>query len=561
MLRLGLSWLVIAVPAVASAQRFGDATDRCFGTTAEWTNRAEIADLDGDGQLDVVLANGGDDATAGTAAPVRAWRNLGAWGTPGVRCTEITADLGLTGLSRVVRAVDVDGDGDQDLIAGGAYQTQLRLLLRGTGGWIDGTSQLPQQLTSAGDVEAGDVDGDGDLDLVIAEWGSELPTPTYPGGRTRLYLNNGSGTFTDATATRMPDVLVRWSKDVEVFDVNGDWNLDIVVASTYDSGSFVFLNDGTGRFTNFANALSGIVTEDLEPMDLDGDGDLDLVALDVGPELRERFLYRIASGTFADASATVLPGDANPIAADDSAAIGVDVNGDGRLDIVIGGRGGDRLLVQQADGTFVAETATPDDTPSTLGLAAGDLDGDGRLDLVNVQGDLASADKLQLGSTVAVDDTAPVVMVEEQLGSVVNGALHAFVHDRLAPSRPHDFTRVWIEHDGIRAAFETPPAPNIETDMTWIGGALWVTPQLLGVSNYRVCARDRRDLVGCSDWVWVYAYPIHDGPFLAPDAPSGVPTQPVETQPGGCCDAGAPSSASALASLVMLGLVRRRRRR
>lgn len=562
MLRHALGILVVVVPALASAQRFTDATDRCFGPTAERTNRIEIADIDGDGTLDVLLANGGNLDTAGDAEPVRAWRNLGSWGTPGVRCAEVTGDLGLTTRSRVVRAVDVDGDGDHDLIAGGAYQSQLRLLIRGAGGWTDGTSRLPQQLTSIGDIEAGDVDGDGDLDLVLAEWGAELPTPSAAGGRTRLYLNNGSGTFTEATETRMPDVLVKWSRDLELVDIDRDWDLDILVACSYCTSSYAFLNNGQGSFTNTPGILPTLVTEELEPLDLNGDGALDLVALDADAELREHLYLNIA-GVFTDVTATMLPEEHNHADVDDAAVVASDIDDDGRIDILLGGAS-DRLLVHQINGTFVAEAITPDATPNTLALAMADLDGDERIDVVNGQGGATSTDTLARGSDVSADVGTPRFVVEAYNDELWGQRIHAHVLDVRAPARANDFTRVWVEHNGtVRAAFESPPQ-FFEAEMVWSGSTLWTSPTLDYVVNYRVCATDRAQNTGCSDWIYVYNVPSEypsdiDGHIVPGDGSNWGSSDP---NAGGCCDAGASSSPSLLLlALAGFGISRRRRDR
>jgi hypothetical protein len=561
MLRHVLGFMVVVAPAIASAQRFTDATDRCFATTAERTNRIEIADIDGDGTLDVLFANGGDLDTAGDAEPVRAWRNLGSWSTSGARCTEVTGDLGLTTRSRVVRAVDVDGDGDQDLIAGGAFQSQLRLLIRGAGGWTDGTSRLPQQLTSIGDLEVGDVDGDGDLDLVLAEWGAELPTPAGAGGRTGLYLNTGSGTFTEATEARMPDVLVKWSRDLDLVDIDNDWDLDILVACSYCTTSYAFINDGQGSFTNAPGVLPTLVTEELEPVDLDGDGDLDLVAIDADVDRREHLLIN-NGGVYSDATSALLPLVHNPANVDDTAVVAFDADADGRIDILIGGAS-DRLLVQQVGGTFVAEAITPDATSSTLALAAADLDGDDRIDVVDGQGGAASADKLWLGTGLSPDVRTPRFLVQAYTTELHGERIHAHVLDSRAPARASDYTRVWVEHDGaVRAAFES--APQIfDTDMVWSGSTLWTSPVLDYVINYRVCATDRAQNTGCSDWIYVYNRPSEypwplDGIIYPGDAGGLVPGDP--NAGGGCCDAGASSSSSVLLALACLGGVRRRRR-
>ena len=52
--------LVMASVAPVAAQRWQDATASCLGTTAEWSSKLELADVDGDGQVDILVANGGD---------------------------------------------------------------------------------------------------------------------------------------------------------------------------------------------------------------------------------------------------------------------------------------------------------------------------------------------------------------------------------------------------------------------------------------------------------------------------------------------------------------------
>ena len=117
---------------------------------------------------------------------------------------------------------------------------------------------------------------------MLADWGPGN-NMTNDGGRTRLWLNDGAGRFTDATDARMPDVAVRFSWDLELADVDNDADLDILVSCKRCGGSNLFRNDGRGTFADESRAMPQYTNNyEFEPMDLDGDGFLDLVTMNDG---------------------------------------------------------------------------------------------------------------------------------------------------------------------------------------------------------------------------------------------------------------------------------------
>ncbi len=559
-----VAWIVIGWSGVAVAQRWQDATSRCLGATGEWTNKVALADLDKDGDPDLLLANGGDYRSPGTPQATRVWRNDGGWIGAGPHCTEISAQAvgGFVGLARVVEVADLDGDGDVEILTGGAWQTQLRMYAQDAGTWTDASARLPQQMTSIGDVAIGDVDGDRDLDLLLAEWGTGAPqTAGYLGGRTRLYLNDGQGTFTDATATKMPSLLVKWSWDVELADVDGDYDLDALIACKSCTTSYLFRNDGTGTFADDPDAIPHFGNNyDFEAMDADADGDLDLVTINDGPSLREHLLINDGSGKFTDETAARLAGAGNPADADDNQAIWLDADADGDADLlfVTLANDPDRLLLNTAGVFALAAGATPDDTRGSLGVAAADLDGDGRLDLLQGQGEAAFADKVQLASTaIAIDTVAPSIRVQQIVGTG-RATIHASVHDLATPVRADQFQRVWLEADGFIAAhLESGPPPIQEHDMRFAGGTLWSAPALSGVARYRVCATDRRGNQACSPWL--DTDPVGPGPDAGPGTGPDAGS-PGMSDPGGCCDAGGAVGGSPALAFVVLTWVTRRRR-
>ena len=259
-----------------------DATADLLPVTASWTNKVEIADLNGDGRPDLIFANGAGYSTPGTPELSQVFVNRG----PGVRMTDATTSVlgAMPAFARVVKARDLNGDGLVDIIVGTTYQTQSRLYL-GTGGGAFRevtATHLPQVPLSVGDLEPGDVDGDGDLDLVLADWGAG-DAMTNDGGVTRLWINDGTAHFSDVTTERMPTLRIRFSWDLEVADVDNDADLDVLVSCKRCPGSSLFRNDGAGRFTEDTRALPAYTNNyEFEAMDLDGDGWLDLVTMNDG---------------------------------------------------------------------------------------------------------------------------------------------------------------------------------------------------------------------------------------------------------------------------------------
>jgi uncharacterized protein (TIGR03382 family) len=538
--------MLLVLPLLAL---WDDVTSGTIGTTAEWTSKLELADLDGDGWIDIVFANGGDYDTAGTPEPQRAFRNLGNWSGAGPHFEEISADVfGAAGtrLSRVIKIRDIDGDGDQDVFVGGAHGTASGLFRQGAGGTFADVSaaSLPAGNVALGDAEFGDVDGDGDLDLVLADWGTDVQT----GGPTRLWLNDGDGVFTDATA-QMPTALVGMSWDLELVDIDDDADLDVLVSCKFCTGGTAYVNDGAGHFTDESAARLPQRSNnyEYEPMDIDGDGDLDLVTINDGPNFTETVLVNDGLGHFADESAARMTGANNVAGADDNCDTFLDVDADGDADWIIGSLSdSDRLMINDGSGHFTKDdTVLPDITPGTLGLLVDDLDHDGRLDVVESQGEAADPDKVFLANSgVAVDTAAPDVRIL-RAATVDDPTVIVRVHDHKSPSLVTDWRRIDIEI--------TSPGTTQPVHMAWRGEYEWaatLAPATPGIS-YHVCAVDSAGNQACS------STETYDA---APDAGMGGDD---DGGGDGCCSTGGggATGGATLALLTGVMLVRRRRDR
>jgi hypothetical protein len=404
--RTSVCFLVLAATAAPSLaqQQFLVAGKRHLAPGERGTRALLFADLDRDGRLDLVTGNVGQDGLERGDGQARFTL------VPGALPAE-------TEVATAVVAGDLDRDGDLDLLIGnlaGATGSVRLLLNNGAGSFTDASARLPAGLPSVLDLALGDVDRDGDLDLVLAV---VLPFP-LPGPTARLLLNDGTGRFLDAS-NRLPQVTAATSR-VAVGDADGDGDLDLLLANRPEQTKFgslpgqdrLYRNDGTGTFGDATAALlpaDNDATLGAAWADVDRDGDLDLIAMN---DNGNRLYLNQGGGVLADATAGRVPPDPRY----KSLLLVGDVNGDGAPDFLTAHYGVDgaadagaqsRLFVNTGNGTFVDQTAwLPARIATTWGLALGDVDGDLDLDLLLGNDTQSNALFLNDGSGRFVDTTA-----------------------------------------------------------------------------------------------------------------------------------------------------------
>lgn len=281
-----------------------------------------------------------------------------------------------------VRLVDVDADGDLDLVEGveGNWFTAFGAVARlnrndGSGVFTDvTTTHMPPRAMAVRSMDAGDLDGDGDVDLVFADGAASDSVV--------VFLNQGGGQFVDGSATAFV-VNVAGVRVTLLVDIDGDGDRDLVCGRD-SSSELVFVNDGSGHFVDETASrvppgLAAIGANAMVAGDLDGDGDLDLVT--GGSRLRA--LANQGNGVFVETTPqwlAVYPWQpANPVTA---LALG-DADGDGDPDLLVAHPNQNQLLRNNGAGTFTDVTATtlPYDNEAEVEVVFADFDGDGDPDI------------------------------------------------------------------------------------------------------------------------------------------------------------------------------------
>jgi tetratricopeptide (TPR) repeat protein len=385
-----------------------------------------LIDYDGDGWLDVYFVGGCAMPLdpAHPSHPNRLYRNQRD-GT--FRDVTVLAGVAGAGYGMGCAVGDYDNDGDDDLFVTG-YGRTILYCNGGNGTFEDVTAKAgvtsDRWTTAAG---FGDLDGDGDLDLVVTTY-VEVPlddpnqcrdylnqrihcTPAiFPAQLDLLYRNDGDGTFTEVSHVAGFEAPGGRGLGLAIADFDEDGKLDIFVAND-GSPNFLFHNLGGLKFEEIGTAAgvatngSGRATASMGVVadDLDGDGRIDLFITNWVNE-SSTFLRNLGNGLFQDATLGAgLDAPTRPKTGFGDAAF--DADNDGVLDLIqLCGHVDDRpwanspmaqtplLFRGTGRGRFVVVN---DRNPTSYtskavvgrGLAAGDLDNDGRVDLVAIARD------------------------------------------------------------------------------------------------------------------------------------------------------------------------------
>lgn len=308
-----------------------------------WVFTSQLADLDKDSDLDLILAGSGT-------------RNV--FFNDGGQITSANSITFPNGSSDIAIG-DVDGDTENDLVvASDDYGDKPVNIHLNNGDGTFSDAVVITGLLDVGYLDLADIDGDSDLDLVAGVGDSGVVVYTNDAG---VFTNTGQtlGGSTDAS-------------EIVLEDMNGDGHVDIVAGFFWNQPDKIFLNDGAGVFTDSGQALGTEHTQDVDVGDVDGDGDLDIVA-----------------GNYASATVVYLNDGAANFTAGDTMGIGGttaielgDVDGDGDLDLVQANqllnfiRVGSRVYLNDGTGVF-RDSFIHYDNDEHFSTVIGDLDGDG----------------------------------------------------------------------------------------------------------------------------------------------------------------------------------------
>jgi hypothetical protein len=303
-----------------------------------------------------------------------------------------------------IAAGDLDGDGKPDLAIGGstldfcgALGVSTVFINQGAGAFdsvfADGTSLIPRQMV------IGDLNGDGLRDVAAAM----LPYISGSGGAVRVFLSQGKGHFVAQDLGFGTSPVPFSAVAIAMGDLDGDGRPDLATADGNDNEISIYLNLGGGSFS----APTSYTTTNpvsLAIGDLDGDGLRDIAVInqelnyaavpDGGiPQMQMSIYLNRGGGTFA-------LGPAFPTNGIPTALAIADLDGDGKLDLVVasensgfthGATAAISVSLSQGGGRFAPRVdynllppAATGETPyaTVMGLAIGDLDGDGQPDVV-----------------------------------------------------------------------------------------------------------------------------------------------------------------------------------
>ncbi|MFK7849225.1 MAG: FG-GAP repeat domain-containing protein [Rhodothermales bacterium] len=337
---------------------------------APWRSaNAEVADLDGDGKNDIVLAIGRH-----WPGPNLLFRGDGAGGFTSVDSLSNPQDR-----SYSLSVADMDSDGDFDLVVSNDRPDPKYVLLNDGSGQFTERVEFGDPAWPTRNSTVADLNLDGKPDIVVAN------RDNTPEGNNFICLNDTQETFSLSCTS----ITSGPATTISVADINGDGNPDLVVPYRDVGQSHVYLGDGAGNFdksvpfgpadASFRSAVA---------LDLNRDDMLDLVAID--DRKKRTFSFTQIAGLKFEMGEQIDAGLDRPYALDLA-----DLNGDGWQDLLVGYRNAPARLFFNA-GDTLHSVSIGDSLGTVYGFGVGDVNHDGIPDVVSARSD--ASDLLFMGS-------------------------------------------------------------------------------------------------------------------------------------------------------------------
>ena len=338
-------------------------SQQVISTEAAKANSVHAADMDGDGDVDVLSAHAGDDKIAW-------YENINGQGSFGQK--QVVS--GAAGAGRSVFASDVDGDGDMDVLAASVSSLYGSKIV-----WYENTDNKAhfgeEQVISpfvfgAFSVHAADIDGDGDNDAISASYGDN---------RIAWYENLGNGRF---GAQQLISTSARNARSVYAADMDGDGDLDVLSASKWgDKISWYENADSRGAFgPRHVISAGARFAQSVHAADIDGDGDVDVVSASSGD-------FKIAWYENIDGSTRFGPQQVISISGRFPQSVyTADVDGDGDADVLSASAADGKIAWYEntdGKGAFGPQEVITTTAAAARSVYATDLDADGDVDILS----------------------------------------------------------------------------------------------------------------------------------------------------------------------------------